>query len=136
MPASALPKASRSESPDEPMSWGAASACPIDKPRDLRFAELQTLKRIFGLCARELHAAMPMLNIFHERHAFALDRVRDDHRRLGLRPSRLFEADQDLLDRVTVDLDHAPAEGAEFVAQRREAHDVRVRVVGLQLVVV
>src|SRR6218665_1606924 len=82
---SALPKASRRESPLAAMRAGALD---IEEILDLGGAGAQRLQRLLGLLGREFHAAMPEGNIFHIGDALALDGVGDDdaglRRRAGM----------------------------------------------------
>src|SRR3569833_3922554 len=72
-----LPKAARRESPLEAMRAGLD----IQEFLDRGGIGAKRLQGVFGLLAGELHAAVPQRNIFHVRHALALDGVGDDHRR-------------------------------------------------------
>src|SRR5690349_3981307 len=109
---SALPKASRNESPLVPMRCGAAfSTTAIDKALDLLRFGVECGERVADLLGRQLHAAVPRRLIFHVTDALALCGVGDDHRRRILLRLRCIESGEDAWDIVTVDLECVPAEG-------------------------
>src|ERR1700683_486870 len=71
----ALPKASRKESPPEAIRAGLD----IEQFLDFGGAGAKHDQRLLRLFARHFHAAMPGGNVFHIRHALALDGMRDDY---------------------------------------------------------
>src|SRR5579862_6120500 len=75
---SALPKASRSESPLVPISAGASEVAGIEPFLDFLARGAQRAQGFVGLRFGQFHAAMPLRHVFHERNALAFDRVRDD----------------------------------------------------------
>src|SRR5678810_586203 len=83
-PESALPNASRSESPLLPISCGAASADAIEQPPDFAFIAAERRKTVRGLRTGKFHAAMPVRHVFHERNALSFDRVRNSDGRFSL----------------------------------------------------
>src|SRR6218665_3601020 len=117
---SALPKASRRESPLAAMRAGALPAScseavgeldDMQEILDLGGAGAQRLQRFLGLLRRELHAAMPEGNVFHIGHALALDGVGDDDAGLRRRTGML-EGGEDGGNVVAVNFLHVPAKGA------------------------
>src|SRR5690349_11635903 len=83
----ALPKASRKESLFAINAGAPASYSEVvGELRDMHeilalvLARAQRGQRFFGLCRRQLYAAMPGGDVFHIGHALAFDRVGDDHR--------------------------------------------------------
>src|SRR5579862_674942 len=133
-PDNALPNASRSESPLEPMSAGASDA--IEILPDLFMRGTQRGERVIGLLAGELHAAVPGGHVLHVRHALALDGVGDDDARAVMRGAGAAEGLEQRGHVVAVDLGDRPVEGAPFRGQRLQPHDLVVARVALQLVVV
>src|SRR5262249_4395629 len=79
MPDNALPNASRSEPPLEPISAGASE--PIEIVLDVLARAVERGQRVLGLFAGELHAAVPGWDVLPRRHAFALDGMGDDDAR-------------------------------------------------------
>src|SRR6185295_324124 len=132
---SALPKASRKESPEEPINCGVAST-DIEPPREFRMRHAELCQRLLGLLARQLHAAVPVRDVFHAAHALALHRVGEKQRWAACDFVCFLERAQDRVEVVTVGFNDLPAERAELRGQRFEAHDVGIRIVGLKLVVV
>src|ERR1700733_2658491 len=108
-PDSALPNASRSESPLLPMRAGASE--PIEILLDLLARCAQRGQRFLGLLAGELHAAVPGGHVLHVGDALAFDRVRDDHARPFARGAGAAQRLEQLGDVVTVDLGDRPVEG-------------------------
>ncbi len=83
--------------------------------------DLHRLK--FFHCRRNLvglrRHAVPLHFALHEGDPFALDGVGDDARRMvGRVVARLLQRRDHLIEVVSIDLDHVPVEGAEFVAER------------------
>src|SRR5580698_6461339 len=76
---SALPNASRKESPLAAIRVGAVSevAC-IEPILDFLARCAERAQSLVGLRFGEFHAAVPRGHVLHERHAFAFRRVRDD----------------------------------------------------------
>src|ERR1700733_642263 len=120
----ALPKASRNES-----LLAIRAGLDMEKALDFLFVRAQSRQSIFGLRVRQLHAAVPGGNIFHNGHAFALDGVGDDQGRAPMGGAGFAQRAQNLRNIVTVDLDHIPAEGAPFVGERLQPHDRRIGIV-------
>src|ERR1700722_1114808 len=69
----ALPKASRNES-----LLAIRAGLDMEKALDFLFVRAQRRQGVFGLRFGQLHAAVPGGDIFHDGHAFALDRMGDD----------------------------------------------------------
>src|ERR1700741_4599217 len=101
-PESALPNASRSESPLEPMSAGASDAIEILLDVLVRGAERG--ERVLGLLAGKLHAAVPRGHVLHSGHALALGDVSDDDAGAVVRRAGAAEGLEQRLDIVAVDL--------------------------------
>src|ERR1700685_2753194 len=128
-PDSALPNASRSESPLVPMSAGASDA--IEELLDLLARRAERGERFVGLLVGELDAAVPGGLVFHVRNALALDGVGDDDARAALRGAGAAKGLQHRCDIVAVDLGDRPIEGAPLCRQRLEPHDLVVARVAL-----
>src|ERR1044072_7098296 len=82
-PASALPNASRKESPLVPIRAGASAD--IEQFLDFVGGRIERFQRFLGLFTREFHAAMPLRLSFHVRNAFAFCGVADENRGTALR---------------------------------------------------
>src|SRR6185312_225718 len=82
-PASALPNASRRESPLVPIRAGASAD--IEQILDFVDRRSKRFQSFFSLFAREFHAAMPLRLSFHVRNAFAFCGVADEDRGAALR---------------------------------------------------
>src|SRR6185312_3645326 len=129
--ASSLPKASRKES-----LLAIRAGLDIQKSLDLVAGSAQRQQGILGLRAGQLDAAMPGGNVFHIRHALALDGMGNDHRRLAGSRGGPPQLRYNRAEVMAVDFRHRPAEGPPFRRQRFQPHDGVIGIVALQLVVV
>src|SRR5579862_3816371 len=100
-----LPKASRRES-----LLAIKAGLDMHETFDFVGARTKRGQRLFGLGWRQLDAAMPGGNVFHIGHAFAFDRMGDDHRRLFARGAGLAQGFENLRNVMAIDLRHRPAE--------------------------
>src|SRR3569832_158193 len=107
-PDSALPKASRRESPLVPMSAGASADRLIQILLDLPARHFERQQSLFGLFAGEFHAAVPGRYVLHVGNALALYGVGDDLAGpVACRPGAPKCREQ-RTDVVTIDLRHRP----------------------------
>src|SRR5271154_2929913 len=75
---SALPNASRKESPLAAISAGASEVASIEPILDFLARCAERAQSFVGLRFGEFHTAVPCGHVLHERHAFAFRRMRDD----------------------------------------------------------
>ena len=78
--------------------------------------------------------AVPAVNALHKGNALALQGVQQDHGRLALAGSCLFQRLHQRVIVMAVDLDDIPVEGFKFLVQRLGRHDIAGRAVDLQAV--
>src|SRR5712671_2105491 len=79
---------------------------------------------------------MPVVIVFHKRHAFAFGRVGDDHGRFAVVPETAGDGVGQCADVVTVDFTDVPTERFPFSTERFDGHNVIRAAGGLPFVVV
>src|SRR3569832_1793911 len=122
-PDSALPNASRRESPLVPMSAGASADRLIQILLDLPARHFERQQSLFGLFAGKFHAAVPGGDVLHVGNALALDSVGDDHAGPVACRTGAAQGREQCADVMAVDLRHGPVERAPFDNQQHEPQE-------------
>ena len=117
-------------------AWSLVMAAPHSLAASRGQAPLQLADHRVVVAADQI-ADMPVEAALHHPHAAALDRIGDDHlRRADAGRLELAERAQDRIEVVAVDAPDLPAEAAEALVDRLDAHDVLGVAVDAQAVAV
>src|SRR5271167_2221287 len=114
----ALPNASRNESPLAAISAGASEVASIQPILDFLTRCAERAQSFVGLRFGEFHTAVPRGHVFHERHAFAFRRMRDDAGGPAMRGGGATQRRENGRHVVAVDFRDSPVEGAPLRGQR------------------